>query len=87
MYDLTYRGVLRELNNFLIFLFRLYFDDNLFFEVHEDVKQKKYLPRPESQVSLHSSGLKSHPLPEALASTYPMGTRRDSASNNSHNSR
>jgi hypothetical protein len=31
---------------------QLYFDDNLFFEVHEDEKRKKYFPRPESQVQL-----------------------------------
>jgi hypothetical protein len=29
---------------------QLYFDDNLFFEVREDEKRKKYIPRPESQV-------------------------------------
>ena len=29
---------------------QLYFDDNLFFEVREDEKRKKYFPRPDSQV-------------------------------------
>ena len=29
---------------------QLYFDDNLFFEVHEDEKRRKYIPRPDSEV-------------------------------------
>ena len=29
---------------------QLYFDDNLFFEVREDEKRRKYIPRPDSEV-------------------------------------
>ena len=57
---------------------KLYFDDNLFFEVHEDEKKKKFIPRGESQVGLHAYQGK---LDEG---EYPMTNR--STNGDSHHS-
>ena len=61
---------------------KLYFDDNLFFEVHEDEKKKKFIPRDESQVALHQGKF------DVEQGHYPMVNRTngDRSNGDSHHS-
>ena len=62
---------------------KLYFDDNLFFEVHEDEKKKKFIPRGESQAAIHGYQEKL----DAEQGHYPMVNRTNGDSHHSLNSR